>query len=105
MWKLRRGRDGEFVVLTLSGRLESDGLNELQRVVAFERPGGNLAFDLKELKLVDQDAVNFLADCEARGIRLRNCPAYIREWVAKSQDQERKSAIQKILRSALENLA
>jgi hypothetical protein len=25
--------------------------------------------------------VNFLATCELKGIELRNCPAFLREWV------------------------
>jgi hypothetical protein len=37
--------------------------------------------DMKEVKLVDQDAVRFLSSCETGGTRLRNCPAYIREWI------------------------
>jgi hypothetical protein len=34
-----------------------------------------------EVKLVDRDEVSFLAGCEAKGIKLANCPAYIREWI------------------------
>jgi hypothetical protein len=30
---------------------------------------------------VDQDVVSFLRGCEADGIQLRNCPAYIRVWI------------------------
>jgi uncharacterized protein YlaN (UPF0358 family) len=37
--------------------------------------------DVIDLKLVDQDAVNFLRRCEADNITLKNCPAYIREWI------------------------
>lgn len=41
------------------------------------------AFDLKGVLLVDSDAVRFLAVSEANGIELRNCPAYVREWIAR----------------------
>jgi len=37
--------------------------------------------DLKDLTLVDQDVVSFLARCEADSIQLKNCPAYIRGWI------------------------
>jgi hypothetical protein len=40
-----------------------------------------VTLDLAELKLVDSGAVEFLAACEAKGIKLENCPAYIREWI------------------------
>jgi hypothetical protein len=40
---------------------------------------------LKDLRLVDQDAVNFLRRCEADSIQLKNCPAYIRDWMTGEQ--------------------
>jgi len=40
---------------------------------------------LKDVRLVDQDAVTFLAECEASGARLRNCPAYIRNWIGSEE--------------------
>lgn len=53
-------------------------------------PDNNLVLDLKEVKLVDRDAVRFLAQSEAEGASLRNCSAFIRQWIS----QER-SAIQR----------
>jgi len=38
---------------------------------------------MKEVKLVDRDVVSFLASCEAKGVNIVNCPAYIREWIQK----------------------
>jgi hypothetical protein len=43
--------------------------------------------DLKDLILVDRDAVHFLRASEVRGILLRNCPPYIRAWMAREQEQ------------------
>ena len=37
--------------------------------------------------LVDREVVKLLALSEANGIELRNCPAYIREWIAKERAQ------------------
>jgi len=45
-----------------------------------------VVLDLKDIKLVNRDAVKFLAHCEADGARLKNCPAYIREWIARERD-------------------
>jgi len=45
-----------------------------------------VVLDLKDIKLVNRDAVKFLAHCEADGARLENCPAYIREWIARERD-------------------
>jgi hypothetical protein len=45
-----------------------------------------LIFDLRDVTLVNQEAVTFLADCEAQGIKLESCPLHIRNWI----DQEKR---------------
>ena len=42
-----------------------------------------VALDLREVALVDREAVKFLATLDARGVGLRNCPGFIREWMRK----------------------
>jgi ABC-type transporter Mla MlaB component len=81
MWKVNRIQDPKIVVLALSGRLESEHLQQLQEAFAREADGDDLALDLKDVRLVDQQVVAFLADCEAHGVTLRNCPGYIRDWI------------------------
>ena len=44
--------------------------------------------DLKEVTLVDRKTVRFLARCESDNIKVENCPAYIREWIARERDQK-----------------
>ena len=39
------------------------------------------------MKLVDREAVRFLARCEAEGITLVRCPAYIRAWIGQEKVQ------------------
>ena len=78
MWKIRRVEEQGRIVLKLIGRLEGDELKELEHACASETAIQSLILDLVDVRLVDQDAVRFLADCEARGARLQNCPAYIR---------------------------
>jgi hypothetical protein len=51
------------------------------RKVSHEKDGHGIVLDLKDLTLVDQEAVSFLERCEADRIQLKNCPAYIREWI------------------------
>jgi hypothetical protein len=81
MWKAKRIEEGEFVILLLSGRIDGEHLPELQKIFVSETGNLNLILDMKEVRLVDQDAVRFLSSCETGGTRLRNCPAYIREWI------------------------
>jgi anti-anti-sigma regulatory factor len=68
-------------VFTLSGRIKAARVDELQRLLESEANDHRLVLDLKEVKLVDRETVGFLASCEAKGVKLTNCPAYIREWI------------------------
>ena len=38
-------------------------------------------YDDGDLRLANRDAVRFLRACEADGMKLENCPAYIRRWM------------------------
>lgn len=44
-----------------------------------------IILDLAAVKLVDRDAVCFLADCEAKGIELQQCSPYIRDWISRER--------------------
>ena len=80
MLRIQRS-SSEGVVLSLSGRIETEDVPELERLLALEEAGQTITFDLQEITLVDRDAVKFLARCAKENIKLRNCPAYIREWI------------------------
>ena len=82
MWKLAKSQNGQYLVLVLCGRLGQEQLAELQQTIDLEIGKQPLALELEGLKLVDQTIVQYLARCEKQGIRLDNCPAYIREWIA-----------------------
>ena len=81
MLKILRSTRNDSVVFTLAGRIEGENLAELKRVVGLEARDCNLVLDLKDVTLVDQAAIRFLARCEADSASLENCPAYIRDWV------------------------
>ncbi len=87
MWKVKRVQAQDRIVLSLSGRLRGEQLNELQEVLASEAADQKLVLDLKDVRLVDQDVVTFLAECEASGASLRNCPAYIRNWIGTEETE------------------
>jgi anti-anti-sigma regulatory factor len=86
MLKITRAGNGE-VVFTVSGRLDAENLGEFKRLFIAEASGLRITLDLKELTLVDQDAVTFLERCEADNIQLKNCPAYIREWIKRERGE------------------
>src|SRR5216684_2779760 len=72
-----------LVVLFVSGRITGEHVDMLQGVL--EQVSGSFAIDLKNVLLVDREAVKLLALSEANGTELRNCPPYIREWVTRER--------------------
>ena len=88
MLKITRAVNGE-VVIKLSGRMDVENIAELGTLVREEADDRRIVLDLKDLTLVDRDAVRFLGSCEADTIKLKNCPAYIREWITRENEVKR----------------
>ena len=80
-------RANDDVVFMVSGRLAADNVSELAALLAAEAAGRTLALDLKDVVLVDRDIVRFLRASEGNGVALRNCPPYVREWIAREGEQ------------------
>ena len=70
-------------------------VSELQALLKSDLPDHNLVLDLKEVKLVDRDAVRFLAEIEAEGAKLRNCSAFVREWISRERSGMRNTKVKK----------
>ncbi len=81
--RIQKSENGEVVVYALSGRIRAEEVAELQRLFEVKEQDHRIVLDMKEVKLVDRDAVKFLARCESNGIRLENSPAYICEWIGR----------------------
>jgi len=45
-----------------------------------------VTLDLKDVRLVDGDATKVLAFHESNGVRIDNCPLYIREWIRRERE-------------------
>ena len=84
MLKIMRAANGE-VVFTLSGRMDAENVAEMETLFKSEAEGRPIVLDLKDLTIVNRDAVRFLERCEADSIKLKNCPAYIREWITRER--------------------
>jgi hypothetical protein len=85
--KIETIREADRTVTRLIGRLEAEYLSELKAQIRASE--GRIVFEMDELTFVDVHAVRFFIECEARGIELRGCPAYIREWIAREQETQR----------------
>jgi hypothetical protein len=88
MLKIQRSANGK-VMFTLSGRIEAEDVTELQRLLELEPVARHLVLDLEDITLADRDAVTFLMRCEQNGIRLENCPPYIREWIEREKGKRK----------------
>ena len=69
--------------MSISGQVAEQDVDLLRGLLDQETSA--LVLDLKDLLLVDREAVKLLAFCESNGAELRNCSAYVREWVKKER--------------------
>ena len=87
MLRTRRAGNGR-VLFILSGRIETtEDIEQLQQLLAVETCRRQLVLDLKDVMLVNQNAVEFLRRCEADGIKLENCPLHVRRWIDQVEDR------------------
>ena len=84
--RIQRAVEHHSVVFTLTGRIEAEHIPDFVALLAGEATEHEVLIDLKWVKLVDRDAVRFLAESEACGARLRNCSGYIREWITQEKN-------------------
>ena len=81
MLRIQSSKANGEVVFTLSGQMDVDPIAELETLINSEEKGRLVVLDLKDLTLVNEDAITFLERCESNSITLKNCPAYVREWI------------------------
>lgn len=84
MLRIRRSANGQ-VVFELSGRIGPEDIAELETLIKSEADDRHIVLDLKDVTLVGQDGITFLKKCEADNITLKNCAAYIREWITRQR--------------------
>ena len=71
-------------VLRVSGRITAEDVDVLRAALGQE--SGAVVIDLRDVSLIDREAVKVLAFIEGNRIALRNCPAYIREWIDRERE-------------------
>ena len=80
MLRIQRSANGE-VVFTMSGQMDAESIPELETLINSEAKGSRIVLDLKDVTLANEEAITFLVRSEANSITLKNCPAYVREWI------------------------
>jgi hypothetical protein len=88
MLRIQRSANGE-VVFTLSGRMDGEDMVQLETLIRSEANGCHIVLDLKDLTLAGRDAISFLERWEARGVALKNCADYVREWITRTRGEHR----------------
>jgi hypothetical protein len=83
--RIQRSVESDLVVFKLTGRIQAADVPELLSLLKADSSWRGIVLDLEQVKLVDRDAVLFLALSEATGAKLRNCSAYIREWITRER--------------------
>ena len=89
--RIQRSEQVEQVVFRLTGRIQAEDIPGLLALVRSELQQRVIVLDLEQVKLVDRDAVLFLALSEAAGVRLKNCSAYIQEWINQERNAMRRN--------------
>jgi anti-anti-sigma regulatory factor len=82
-FKIARNSENQEAILRISGRIDPEGILELKKQL--EGVTEKVVLDLKEVTVVDLEAVRFLGSCVVHGIELRNCPPYISEWIRRER--------------------
>ena len=85
----RRVIGQDRAMLHISGRIAEEDVDTMRALL--DQENGVVAIDLKDVLIVDREAIKLLAVSESNGVELRNCPAYIREWVTRETADRNKS--------------
>jgi hypothetical protein len=65
--------------------MDDEDMAELESLIRSEADGRHIALDIRNLTLVGRDAIGFLERWETRGVALKNCADYVREWIVRSR--------------------
>jgi ABC-type transporter Mla MlaB component len=84
---IEKVENGDGVTFVLSGRMQHEDLQALKTLLKKHKKQ-TVFLDLKGVKLVDRDAVEFLAGFETGPCKITNCPPYIREWIRREQVED-----------------
>jgi predicted metal-binding protein len=66
--------------------MDNQAIAELKRLFELQTESLMSVVDLKNISVIDREVMHFLMNCEADGVKLENCPAYIREWMEREKD-------------------
>jgi hypothetical protein len=88
MLKIQKSENQGVAIFALSGSFDGPQIPELKKLLDGQGDTTEIVIDMEEVRLVDREAVRFLAACKSRGIRLTNCSSYISEWMGTRRNDD-----------------
>ncbi len=85
--KIERVTDPSGTIIRLIGRVQIEHLRELEAQI--ELSGPEVTLDLEQTSLIDVEAIRFLGECQARGVKIVRCSPYIRDWIGSEADPDK----------------
>jgi hypothetical protein len=85
-FRIESAARGRFTVFILSGWIEKQAIAELRGLFECQSDYRDIVLDLKDVGVIDRDVMRFFVSCEADGVKLENCAAYIREWMKREKE-------------------
>jgi anti-anti-sigma regulatory factor len=79
-YRIQSSMTTEAIVFALSGEMDDEHTQRLRELLDVEKDS-RIVLDLKDVTLVGWAAVKYLARVEAAGVRIVNCPEYVRRWI------------------------
>ena len=86
-FRIHRSATPHAIVFALSGDMDHEHAAGLHELLASEADA-HITVDLQNVTLVDRATVQLLAGVEADGIRIVNCPRYVRTWMTAERDSQ-----------------
>ena len=83
-FRIETAARGSSTVFIVSGRLETQVIAELSRLFELQTER-DIVLDLKDVGVIDREVMGFFLRCEANGVKLENCPSYLREWMEREK--------------------
>ncbi len=73
----------DCVTLGLAGPVNADSLHKIDRCIdEGKQSHGQVELDLSEVTLLDRAAARYFGESIQRGVRVVNCPLYIKPWIS-----------------------
>jgi ABC-type transporter Mla MlaB component len=74
----------DSITLAIAGKVSEDALPQIALLIGRgKQEHEQVVLDLSEVTLLDPAAARFLSEQFRGGVRLVNCPVYIRRWITR----------------------